>query len=171
MENSFDVRAIDFGVKNRSFQEESTIKYHLMKFGFVPNYQEWYLHGEKQQYNIDPTMDQNNNVLHTEDEHQTSLHPFTEMVIDAAGPNFILSYGNELPNATTKMLFDMFNATNQELWPRCQNHSQLSVVAWMLNIKSEHHLSERCFDDICQLVNEMLPADNVMTPISTAQRS
>ena len=29
-------------------------------------------------------------------------------------------------------------------------------------MKSEHHMSDRCFDDVCQLMKELLPVDNIM---------
>ncbi|XP_058002287.1 uncharacterized protein LOC131179456 [Hevea brasiliensis] len=56
----------------------------------------------------------------------------------------------------------MLQVANQEVWPGCESHSD-SLVARMLNIKAEHHLSERCFDDICQLMKEVLPDENLMT--------
>ena len=57
----------------------------------------------------------------------------------------------------------MLNAPNQEVWPNCPAHSQLSAIARMLHIKSEHPLSERCYDSLCQFMKELLPDDNVMT--------
>ena len=36
-------------------------------------------------------------------------------------------------------------------------------MARLLNLKDKHHLSERCFDDICQFLSELLPENNVMT--------
>ena len=32
----------------------------------------------------------------------------------------------------------------------------------MLHIKSKHRLSERCYDDLCQFMKELLSGDNVM---------
>ena len=57
----------------------------------------------------------------------------------------------------------MLNAANQEVWPNCQTHSQLLAIAQMLHIKSEHRLSERCYDALCQFMKELSPDDNVMT--------
>ena len=82
--------------------------------------------------------------------------------MDAGGLRSYDTYTEEPLNASAQKLFNMLRLANQEVWPGCENHSQLSVVARMLNIKAEHRLSERCFDDLCQLMKEMLPTDNVM---------
>lgn len=64
---------------------------------------------------------------------------------------------DEPPNQAAHKLYEMLNAANQELWEGYESHSQLSVVTRMLNIKSEHHLSDRSFDSICQFITEILP--------------
>lgn len=87
-----------FRCQNRSFQDESIVRYHLIKFRFVPNYQDWYLHGEEQSYNMDPMADNNTDSSQPEDEHQPALHSFTGMVMDAARPNFTQFDRNEQPN-------------------------------------------------------------------------
>ena len=56
----------------------------------------------------------------------------------------------------------MLDATNNPLWPRCENHLQLSVVARMLIIKAEHHLSELTFDPIAKLMKEVVPKNNLI---------
>ncbi|XP_019256400.1 PREDICTED: uncharacterized protein LOC109234800 [Nicotiana attenuata] len=89
----------------------------------------------------------------------TSYH---RMVLDVAGPSFDPIDRDELPNPDAQKFYDMIDSANQEVWPGCETYSQLSAVARLLHIKSEHHLSDRCFDDICQYVNEMIPPDNLM---------
>ena len=42
-------------------------------------------------------------------------------------------------------------------------HSQLSVVSKLLNIKVEHHIFERCYNEICTLMKGLLSIDNLMT--------
>ena len=58
------------------------------------------------------------------------------MVYDAAGPQFNANIVEESPNLTAQNFYDMLNAANQEVWPNCQTHSQLSVIARMFHIKS-----------------------------------
>ena len=84
------------------------------------------------------------------------------MVYDAAGPQFNANIIEESPNPTAQNFYDMLNAANQEVWPNCQTHSQLSAIARMLHIKSEHRFSERYYDALCQFMKELLSDDNVM---------
>ena len=57
----------------------------------------------------------------------------------------------------------MLCVMNKELWPGCQKHSQLSLVARMLNMKVKHHMSQKEFDDIAQLLKEVVPDENLVT--------
>ncbi|CAA0817961.1 Unknown protein [Striga hermonthica] len=83
------------------------------------------------------------------------------MVMDAAGPEFHLDF-EEPPNPDSKRFYDMLNAVDKELWPGCTTHSQLSFVARAMHMKAEHHMSERNYDDMMQLVSEVLPYDNTV---------
>ena len=56
----------------------------------------------------------------------------------------------------------MLSVVNKELWPGCQKHSPLSLVARMLNMKAEHHISQREFDDIAQLIKEVVLDENLV---------
>ncbi|XP_039141188.1 uncharacterized protein LOC120278460 [Dioscorea cayenensis subsp. rotundata] len=147
--------------QNRAFHMEDTVRYHLMKYGFVPYYYLWVLHGEPS-ISDSSTHGQdvgNESVLGVE---PLSQNLCQQMVMDVAGPDFSRTNTEEPPNAVAQKLFEMLIAANQEAWLGCENHSQLSAVARMLNIKAEHHLTERCFDDFCQFLKELLPTDNVM---------
>ena len=39
----------------------------------------------------------------------------------------------------------------------CEKHIRLSAVSQLLNLKSEFHMSESCFDRLLLLVKRMLP--------------
>ena len=87
-----------------------------------------------------------------------------EMIMDAGGPSFHQNDYEETPNIATWKLYDMLRASEQEVWRgNLYGHSQLSAVARLLNLKAEHHFSERCYDDLCQFIHEMISEDNVMT--------
>lgn len=96
------------------------------------------------------------------------------MVIDAGGPSYFENYDaddtmdnegdrDEAPNPEAQRFYDMLKAADCELWPGCTKHSQLSVVARLMNLKSEHNISERCFDQIAEFKKEIVP-DNNMVP-------
>ena len=86
------------------------------------------------------------------------------MVMDAARPDFNPNEISDEPhNPEAHKFFDMLSAVNKELWPGCQKHLQLSLVARMLNMKAEHHMSQREFDDIAQFIKEVVPYENLVT--------
>ncbi|KAL0396052.1 UNVERIFIED_CONTAM: hypothetical protein Scaly_0053600 [Sesamum calycinum] len=58
--------------------------------------------------------------------------------------------------------FDVVNAADQPLYSGSENHSQLSAVARLVNIKSEHNLPQSCYDEISQLIGELLPRDHTL---------
>lgn len=66
----------------------------------------------------------------------------------------------ETPNPQAEELYSMLDATNKELWPGCTTHSQLSFVARTMNIKSENHLSEKCYDQLSELFQEVVSEEN-----------
>ena len=86
------------------------------------------------------------------------------MLLDVIGPSFNLDVIEDIPNPTAQILYEMLKASEQEVWP-CNpyGHSKLSAVARLLNLKAKHHFFERCFDDICQFLSELLLENNVMT--------
>ena len=89
---------------------------------------------------------------------------YHSMVMDAAGLDFNPNeISDEPPNPKAQKFFDMLSAMNKELLPGCQKHSQESLVARMLNMKEEHHMSQREFDDIAPLIKEVVPNENLMT--------
>ncbi|KAL0288295.1 UNVERIFIED_CONTAM: hypothetical protein Sradi_7100900 [Sesamum radiatum] len=92
------------------------------------------------------------------------------MVIDAIGLTFppvdvshqrmrtklvlVLTIGEEV---------DVISAADQPLYSGSDNHSQLSVVARLVNIKSEYNLPQSCYDEISQLIGELLPRDHTLS--------
>ena len=95
---------------------------------------------------------------------ETIENAYHSMVMDVVGPDFNPNEISDEPsNPEAQKFFDMLSAVNKELWPDCQRHSQLSLVARMLNMKAEHRMSQRKFDDIAQLIKEVAPDENRVT--------
>ncbi|XP_049388296.1 uncharacterized protein LOC125852607 [Solanum stenotomum] len=156
--------------QNRNFENVNTVHGHLLKEGFVPGYHVWYLHGENE---VARSIDQDERIPqdHTMNNLPVNVSAFDDptpttsyhrVVHEAAGPTFVPDDMEELPNPDAQSFYDMLYSANQEVWPGCETHSKLSAVSRLLHIKTEHHLSDRCFDEICQYMSEMLPPDNVM---------
>nr|XP_009763780.1 PREDICTED: uncharacterized protein LOC104215634 [Nicotiana sylvestris]XP_009763781.1 PREDICTED: uncharacterized protein LOC104215634 [Nicotiana sylvestris] len=115
-------------------------------------------------------------------------NPYQKMVLDAAGPNFghglsWQSYNNielesshsyepsmeeepnpsmeEEPNLECQRFYDLLQAADANLYPG-SSLAQLAVVSRMLNIKMENTLSQRCYNQMMQLLKEALTEDNTM---------
>ena len=146
-----------------NYLDEDTVKVHLGRNGFVVDYYRWYHHGETYvPQPIEQNLGRIDAFVHIE--HGETFNAMQSMVYDAAGPSFNSIEIEESPNPTTQHLFDMLKASKQEVWNgNPYGHSQLSAVSRLLNIKAEHHISERCYDEICTLMKELLPTDNLMT--------
>ncbi|KAI5677672.1 hypothetical protein M9H77_08622 [Catharanthus roseus] len=52
----------------------------------------------------------------------------------------------EAPNPETQRFYDMLKSVDIPLNERCTNYSRMSVMARLLNIKSENNMFEKCFD-------------------------
>ena len=74
------------------------------------------------------------------------------MVRDVSDHDLEFDTMEESLNPIAKKLYEMLQAVDQTLWPGCEKHSHLSTVARLLNIKSEYHLSERCYDSLLEFM-------------------
>ncbi|XP_039120162.1 uncharacterized protein LOC120256563 [Dioscorea cayenensis subsp. rotundata] len=147
--------------QNRNFLDEDTIKAHIAKYGFVENYETWIHHGESddgdifREHVVGEVFEQ-----YVGDE---NISAFETMIHDAAGPSFQPHDIQDNPTPAVQHIYDMLRAEQQELWPNNPNRiSKLSVVARLMNLKAEHHFSERLYDDFCELMKECLPSNNVI---------
>lgn len=94
---------------------------------------------------------------------------YHQMIFDAVGVAFNMDDQHhndddkeEPPNPTAQRFYEMLRAADNELWPGCRNHSQLSPVARMIALKSESNMSEKCFDQIAGLMKEIVPENNLV---------
>ena len=69
------------------------------------------------------TLHVNQNVVNLSPEYgvedATTSNAYHAMVMDVAGPTFNPDHMEESPNPTAKLLYDMLNDANQEVWPGC----------------------------------------------------
>ncbi|KAK1361057.1 hypothetical protein POM88_045531 [Heracleum sosnowskyi] len=132
------------------------VKLHLLKKGFVENYYVWNRHGEP--YIVGGSAGQSStsysNISRGGDEDNLMY----DMVMDAAGPNFD-PRSEEIPNAEAQKLYDILHSSERELYGGCKT-SQLSAMARMLSLKSDHHWSEACYDQTSEFIKSILPEDN-----------
>ena len=141
------------------------VRDHLLEKGFVENYYDLYLHkcSEGAPINV--------------------LAPYAQMVYNAVASNFPDTHHHFLPhcddvvanvpysplhikedlNPQSRRFFEMLKAANLPLYPGCETHTQMSVIGRMASLKTDFRIPERLYDEICQLVIEVLLKDNRMT--------
>src|SRR5262249_19592059 len=96
---------------------------------------------------------------------------YMDLVLDAAGPELHVptfvdvnidnadEYQQEEPNERAKKFYKLLQDADEPLWSGCDNHTRLSAVSQLLNLKSEFNLSEKCFDRMIAMIKSMLPKD------------
>jgi len=87
-----------------------------------------------------------------------------DMVFDVVGLNreqYFIQNEEELPNMEVAKFYEMLNSTQQPLWPKCKNTSELSTAITM-SIKSKHNISQACFNDVMKFMKESNHPDNVI---------
>nr|GLL21135.1 uncharacterized protein LOC109179592 [Ipomoea trifida] len=144
--------------QNTKFLDVPTVKFHLAKYGFVSDYYVWRFHGEAN-LRVDVDQDVGAPSQIASEEASNAYHT---MVMDAAGPEFNVDEIEESPNPEAQKFYDMLKAADQELWPGSKKHSQLSVIARLMSLKSENHISEKCFNQFTELMKEVAPEDNLV---------
>nr|GMC60642.1 uncharacterized protein LOC109168299 [Ipomoea batatas] len=144
--------------QNTKFLDVATVKFHLAKYGFVSDYYVWRFHGECN-LRVDVDQDVGAPSQMASEEESNAYHT---MVMDAAGPEFNVDEIEESPNPEAQRFYDMLKAADQELWPGSKKHSQLSLVARLMSLKSENHISEKCFNQFTELMKEVAPEDNLV---------
>ena len=77
-----------------------------------------------------------------------SSNPYRQLILDAAepafnavGPGFNAEDMEEVSNPNAQKFYDMLSTADRKLWDCCTKHSQMSAVARLLHMKSEHHFS------------------------------
>nr|GME09613.1 uncharacterized protein LOC109179592 [Ipomoea batatas] len=144
--------------QNTKFLDVPTMKYHLAKNGFVSDYYVWRFHGERI-VTADVDRDVGGPSQMTDEEASNAYHT---MVMDATGVQFNVDEIEESPNPEAQKFYDVLKAADQGLFPECKKHSQLSFVARLMSLKYENHISEKCFNQITELIKEVVPEDNLV---------
>ena len=144
--------------KNQKFLETKNVKLHLMQKGFVADYYEWRFHEETTTH-----RNYERGECHTSTYATESSNPYHTVVRDVGGHDLDFDIMEESPIPITKKLYEMLQAVDHALWQGCEKHSQLSVVTRLFNIKSEYHLSERCYDSLLEFMKDALPQENTLS--------
>ncbi|XP_042023045.1 uncharacterized protein LOC121770371 [Salvia splendens] len=99
----------------------------------------------------------------------TPSNPYQHMVQDVWGQSSAHepwqyvppTYMPEPPINESQQFYNMLEASKSDLWAGC-DYSELSTNARLMTLKSEHQLSQRAVDELCQFMEEHLPKPNRM---------
>ena len=145
-----------FNCKNRRHWDVSTVEL-LLRKGFVKDYYEWNRHGEP--YIFRESEEQSSTSQPNISTGGQGNNSMFDMVMDVAGPNFDPNLSEEMPNPEAQKLYNLLQFSEQKLYDDCET-SQLSAMARMLSLKSDHHWSEACFDQTSHFIKDILPENN-----------
>ncbi|KAL0307167.1 UNVERIFIED_CONTAM: hypothetical protein Sradi_6134000 [Sesamum radiatum] len=135
--------------KNTKFGTPDEVSYHLCMRGFMLEYYNWTSHSEEsvQDYfkalTVPPVLEERTPAGLVE------IHIVTDGSYD---------YDE---SGSTDHFYNIVHAANHPLWDGC-TQSQLGVVAEMVDIKADGHISERIYNRISQWNNRTLPPDHTL---------
>ena len=62
----------------------------------------------------------------------------------------------------SNQFWNVLKVADKPLWTGCENHTKLSVIARLLNIKAEHNVSADCVNSFVEVMRESMSRDNIM---------
>ncbi|XP_061371827.1 uncharacterized protein LOC133314366 [Gastrolobium bilobum] len=151
------------------FRTPDQVREHLCRWGFMPDYECWHIHGEIRQAHAI------RGGYYGETSQRHNLNEYEELVMDAAGPsigqNFEPdthaepSYMAEDPNLEAERFYNMLQDAQHPLWEGCEHiqhteHTTLSATLATLQLKSDHLMSESAYNGWMQLMRQVVPKDN-----------
>ncbi|KAK2369072.1 hypothetical protein QL285_082226 [Trifolium repens] len=147
--------------KNVPLKHVEDVKLHLLQAGFKPNYWYWTCHGESNP----ELVAEINKKKSAQEGHNSHQGRFLNMVYDAVGPQHQMECEEEMeesPNINDQKFYDLLHASEKQLWPGCNDHTELSTAVRLLTIKSEGNISQRSFNQILALLKETHPPKNLV---------
>ncbi|KAL9669472.1 hypothetical protein QQ045_007019 [Rhodiola kirilowii] len=68
----------------------------------------------------------------------------------------------EEPSEAASQLYELFKSSCEPVFEGCTSETQLSIVMKMLQIKTDHGLSEAAYDSICTTIGNLVDCENRM---------
>ncbi|XP_061348406.1 uncharacterized protein LOC133293820 [Gastrolobium bilobum] len=155
--------------KCKEFHNPDTLRVHLCKYGFMPDYYCWTSHGESHSKHP-PLVDRHSYYGSSGQRH--NYDHYEQLVMDAAGPNLgahleVYTEENqplmaEDPNPEASQFFNMLQASQRPLWDGCETHTTLSACLTALSLKTDYRMTEGCFNQWMKFVGDVLPPGHSM---------
>ncbi|XP_021985970.1 uncharacterized protein LOC110882197 [Helianthus annuus] len=149
--------------KNRYWYRRYEVFDHLKGHGFVEDYYVWVFHGENPPHTRSTTgINDNGESMH--DNLDELLH---DRFRDIAEETRTVQEGL---NEDAKKFYKLVEDGKQELFPGCKSFSKLSFIVRLLLFKTLHGLSNVAFDDLLQLLQEMIPEAKLPPSFTQAKK-
>ncbi|CAM8879644.1 unnamed protein product [Rhodiola kirilowii] len=156
--------------KNKKYPEIGKVEEHLYKYGFVPNYYNWLLHGEDlapityapvNDGYVSPDFDQN--VTFEADE--TGIdNRLPQMISDLAGQSWAppesANFQPENQNDERNSYFNLMQYSSLPAYDGCTTETELSINMKLLATKANYGFSEAAFDSICGTIKNLIGGEN-----------
>jgi Transposase family tnp2/Domain of unknown function (DUF4218)/Transposase-associated domain len=161
------------------FTDADTVRIHLCQKGFIKDYECWECHGE---------VRQTPSGYYGDSSHRENLNQYEQLVMDAAGPSIGQYFDpvthaepsymgeetgthpqpsnmGEDPHPEAARFYKMLQEAQRPLWEGCDHfenseYSSLSATLATLSLKTDHHMSERNYNEMMQIMSKVVPKDN-----------
>jgi hypothetical protein len=127
----------------------------------------WYEHGElyvPHDTMVERMVESTSSSSNMHEVVDDNSNHYKNMIMDTMRMNYVYTSQclivDEEPNTDATRFFDLLKNSNDSLWDGYTNHSKLSVVAHVFNIKSDHELSEAGYNRIVKWTRNILPERN-----------
>ncbi|WVZ93363.1 LOW QUALITY PROTEIN: hypothetical protein U9M48_039350 [Paspalum notatum var. saurae] len=143
---------------NGKFRTKEELTKDLVSYGFMPDYETWSFHDEKE------------TRVETEGEADDSagVGRMDEM-LEALQPEFDLN-SEDPPTKEVKEFFKLLQASEEPLHEHMKV-SLLTFVTRLIAIKSKYFFSNKCFNDLVQLIGDVLPQPHKLPTTCISARS
>ncbi|WVZ93738.1 hypothetical protein U9M48_039695 [Paspalum notatum var. saurae] len=127
--------------KNGSYKTRHVMEEHLCIFGFMRDYLVWHKHGEQASHRISEPAQQSHDGM------------MMDMLNDLA-----MEEDNQ-PLPEVQEFYRLLEAGDEKLHDHTEK-TVLDTVLRLMAIKLKHNISNSCFNDITELVSEVIPSDH-----------
>ena len=157
--------------RNINIVEYATVRVHLFKRGFMPNYYYWTSHGEVAPptnqffYGGETSVSggmhggQNTGGFAWNDDND-HVRRYETIVRDSGGVGCSCSgeqqSTEEIPNIEAARFYKMLNQAQEPLWDDCDTLTALSSVVQLMSLKFDHNMFQEYFNDLCLYLNKAL---------------
>ncbi|WCJ40469.1 hypothetical protein M5689_021385 [Euphorbia peplus] len=143
--------------RNVVYNDESTIRFHLLNFGIMTTYTTWYVHGETSTEELSTNEDLDDNDSDFGDDMVGLVNRVYGVDDDVPIDNDVDFDGTPSePKGDAAEFYRLLNEAKEKLHSGCEM-SKLAIIVKLLHMKSFHRWTNKSFDDLLGLLREVIP--------------